>query len=389
MQINSVAPGGSAVTLTTSGAAVRSWQVGEILSATVLTPVSNGSVGLRIQDALVQAETRLALAPGETVRLEVVHAGERPILKVVDADAMQQVLGQALRAALPRQTALPPLLANLASLARDPGSGTSLPAAASASAAAVHANLPTPAMVADAAGLKQALLDSGIFLEAKLARAVATDTPVALTGDLKAGLLRLFTALSGHDGTMVPTPASDVPPPMRGAAPQPQAAPTATLAELPPARVGGELLQQVEGALARIQLSQLASVPTDTTAAPMWTLELPVRNEPRTDTWHLRFTQERRGGDIANPDIWSVALAFDLEGLGPVRAFVSVIGEQVSTALWAEENSTVALFDRHLEELRESFHAAGLVVGRVDCRHGAPAEAQPAGTGTRLLDVEA
>lgn len=389
MHINSVAAGGSAVTLTTSGAAVRSWQVGEILSATVLTPTVNGSVGLRIQDALVQAETRLALAPGETVRLEVVQAGERPVLKVVDVDAMQQVLGQALRAALPRQTALPPLLANLASLARDPGLGASLPAAASASAAAVHASLPTVAMVTDAAGLKQALLDSGIFLEARLARAVATDTPVALTGDLKAGLLRLSTALNGHGEMTVMTAASDTPPPMRGAAPQPQAATTATLAAAPPTGAGGELLQQVDGTLARIQLSQLASVPADATAAPMWTLELPVRNEPHTDTWHLRVTQERRGGDSADPDIWSVALAFDLDGLGPVRAFVSVIGEQVSTALWAEEKGTVALFDRHLEELRESFHAAGLVVGRVDCRHGAPAETQPVGTGTRLLDVEA
>jgi len=164
-------------------------------------------------------------------------------------------------------------------------------------------------------------------------------------------------------------------PPFAGATPAPQAAVEATIDLIN--RIGNlrtDLLRQAEAALARIQLHQLASQPRDADRGWLeWLFELPVRRGDEFDLWSMRIAREARDKSApvrrAQPR-WSVQLAFDLPGLGPVQAQVTLQGERVSTRFWAGKENTLPLFRAHLQELQRMLGDAGLEVGELDCQPG-------------------
>lgn len=388
-------------------AALKSWQVGQILSATVAGVSSTGAVTLRINNLLLNAQTSLPLQTGQTLKLEVARGGEQPLLKIALSPSPQDVQAQALRGALPRQLPLAPLLANLGNLAarlqntRDPA-GKEL----AQLARQVMDGLAGKGDVSQGAGLKQAVLNSGVFLEAKLASSLAGGPPLP-AGDLKAGLLRLLAGLQAQTASSEPSArvATDTsaaardaghtassatpPPPLRGGLPQAQASVSTTLTGAALSTSTTEMLRQTEGALARLQLSQIASLPSEQQPQRLWTLELPVQQDQRTDLFQLRIEEETSGTarDSATP--WSVMLAFDLPSLGPVHARILVNGPQVSATLWAEHPSTAALFNAQLEELRTGLQRAGMLVGRIACSEGTPTSPPPSPGHTPLLDTRA
>lgn len=389
-------------------AALKSWQVGQILTATVAGVSGNGAVTLRINNLLLNAQTSLSLQTGQTLKLEVARGGEQPLLKITQPATPQDVQTQALRQALPRQLPLAPLLANLSTVAArlqnapDPA-GKEL----AQLARQVINGLAGKGDVSQGAGLKQAVLNSGVFLEAKLASALSGGPPLP-PGDLKAGLLRLLAALERQPGgsnaageraaTDTPAAARDAGraaptsaplPPLRGALPQTQASVHAAQAETALSTSTTDMLRQTEGALARLQLSQLASLPSDQQPQRLWSLELPVLHDQRTDLFQLRIEEEAAGSQAGSVTPWSVMLAFDLPSLGPVHARILVNGPQVSATLWAERPSTAALFNDQLDELRNGLQRAGMLVGRVACTEGTPTSPPATPGSTPLVDTRA
>ena len=164
------------------------------------------------------------------------------------------------------------------------------------------------------------------------------------------------------------------PPPFPGVIPTPQASVQATLDLIN--RLGNlrlDLLQQTEAALSRVQLSQLASLPREGERGLIeWLFDIPVRRGEDIDLWSARMLrdseeQQRNSDEGAS---WSVQLAFDLPGLGPMQAQIQLRGERVSTHFWASETGTLPLLREHLHELRNSFDAVGLEVGDIDCQAG-------------------
>src|SRR5690606_17676994 len=144
-----------------------------------------------------------------------------------------------------------------------------------------------------------------------------------------------------------------------------------------------------EGALARLQLTQLSSLPADHEQRTVWMTELPVRNGADSDIFGLRIERDDgRAGKGRRGHTWTVSLAFDLPGLGPVRARIGLSGEQVvSAAFWAEQTETMQLFQEHLADLHRQLEAAGLEVGVLACHSGTPPT--PAEDTPRLLDERA
>jgi Flagellar hook-length control protein FliK len=187
-----------------------------------------------------------------------------------------------------------------------------------------------------------------------------------------ATLLTSTTALPVSAGA---TPAGlNPPPPLPGVVPAPQASVQATLDLIN--RLGNlrlDLLQQTEAALARVQLSQLASLPREGERGLVeWLFDIPVRRGDDIDFWSARMLldseNEQRSSDEGAS--WSVQLAFDLPGLGPMQAQIQLHGERVSTHFWASEINTLPLLREHLHELRSSFDKVGLEVGDIDCQAG-------------------
>lgn len=445
------------------------WRVGQILHATV-TDVGIGKALLAIGNRQVSAETSLALHKGEQLMLEVRQADARPVLRLVTAMA-EPALATMIRQLLPRQGALPPLLANLGQLARTPN--PPLPPLLSQQVRAMVRQIPDAQTLSTGPGVKQAIARSGAFLERQIHSAAAHGRSVNLDGDFKANLLRLVQLVqnwpgspaqapaagapaqtsptappppaapsansqgNAQTGTAAPgknvapgtsaspahiaravqagaipaqatggavvtsglpaagpggivtttsaraaSPAVVLPPPLPGAPPTPQAAVQASLDLLN--RLGSlraDLLQQCEAALARLQLHQLAALPREGERGLLeWLLELPVRHSHAIDLWSMRITRDPREQPQdtgASAPVWSVQLAFDLPGLGPLRAQVRLAGERVSTRFWAEQPATLPLLNSHLHELRQALADAGLEVDDLDCLAGAPVADEP------------
>jgi hypothetical protein len=181
------------------------------------------------------------------------------------------------------------------------------------------------------------------------------------------------------------------PPPLRGQPPHAQARGVASLqAQLPAPQLRAELLQQAEASVARLQISQLASLPQSRDTGLEWLLDLPVRRGEETDVWSLGIRRdESQGGrdQERQGPLWTVQLAFDLPGLGPMQARVSLRGEQVSTWFWATREDTMPLLQNHLQELRRELEASGLQVDQLHCLRGSmPGNPEAAATREPILD---
>lgn len=370
------------LTLANAQSVVGAWKLGQLLSANVIA-ATQGGLELRIGNTRIQAQTTLSAAPGQTLQLKVISTGEKPVLQVMTAEKQADTLPQAMRLLLPRQTGLPPLLANLSQLNQLAQSGDgkqALPNNLLQLGQRIMKLLPGSDMVSRPTGLRQAILNSGVFMENKLAQAVQTGSRPQLDTDFKAGLLRLARDITGEQPKLFQAsaeskpaslpPLAQAPPPLRGAPVQPQASAEPGL-QNNHATVVRDLVQQIESSLARVQLNQLASVPSEQAPAPLFTLELPVRRGNQADVLDLRIQRDAEGND-GEMEKWSVWLAFDFDGLGPVRTLISAHGNQVSVSLWAEQDHAATAFEQNLDRLRTNLDRAGLEVGRLASQPGRP-----------------
>ncbi len=426
----------------TRSAALSTWRVGQILAATVIANPQPGVADLRIGSLRVKAQTGgLSLTPGQSLRLEVASLKQMPVLRLLGL-MQQNPLQQMLREVLPRQQPLPLLFTALArlimptptTLQRSPNLAPEI----FTLARNLLETLPSTARVSSADGLRQAIRDSGLFLEAKLAQAAASNVrPTELAHDFKANLLRLVQAL--RDNAANSAPAATRAHPLLGTggapatptrpAPAPVALPAALAATLasavptatrlspgslpdpgaplqrgqppqPPvplaqlikgqelALTQAQLQRFAEGALARVQLHQLSSLPQERMPLPEWLIELPLRRDGETDVWNFRIgrdaERERKTPDDATP-AWSVMLAFDLPGVGPMQSRVTLRGDRVTAQFFSRIQGVLPLVMEHLPMLQARLRQVGLSVDELTCHHGEIPKPQ-APPPTRILD---
>ncbi len=375
---------------------------GQILHASVLSPTQQNSVRLQIGSAEVLAKTQLPLTPGQKLVLDVVKAGQLPELRLLQQAGIRDLQAAALRTLLPRQIPLGKVFEFLQKLQPDlPGSmprqavqhapaalaGKVLPgqmaaeAMRNALAAAAGRGQPSPsspARSAEAFGpevrqvlqnilasagergrpltpstIRQAFLQSGLFLEAALASGRSPN------GDLKANLLLLLQKLH----TL-----------LQGGAQQQAAAKgelAASTAKSALSQLLAQTMQQTEGSLARIQLHQLASLPPEEGPRQVWQFELPIQQPNGYDNFLVRLEQEEGGDrDRKGGQIWRLALNFDLDPIGPVTARLTLQENNVSANFTAEKGQSAKLISERLPLLDEAMTRAGLNVTHLSAQQG-------------------
>lgn len=361
------------------------WQAGQILQARSLPQPPGGPPLLHIDGKRLPLNPpSLPLPAGQTLTLQVLNPGQPVALRVLDVSLVSQ---QAVRDALPRQLPLSSLLAHLHSITDAAQSHSNkLPAEILQQVQQILDRLLRHDGVGRAEGLQQALANSGIFFEARLAEALRSNLSFAQTaqqlgGDLKGGLLGLLSLLlglriaTGAPSTHgAPKHPAEVPPPLPNSQPfaQPRMPANATsLLNLGLPQQLQELLRQVDGGLARIQLSQLATNAEDD-GRRSWLLDLPLRHGDQFDLLQIRIDEERRGKGRGSDSLWRVTLAVELEDLGEIHIRVTLSGGVISATFWAANDHTAELFTQHLGELQQRLQAAGLRVGNLSARHGSP-----------------
>ncbi len=140
------------------------------------------------------------------------------------------------------------------------------------------------------------------------------------------------------------------------------------------------LTKKVSGAIARIVLDQLASLPKMDSPSFTWHFELPFKNGEGIDLLHLTIQGEQHSAKrtVQNPS-WSVVVEMEPPDLGKIQVRLVLQDEQVSAYFWSESDRTHQLFERHLDKLAQNFRSQGLQPNLLQTLDGTPpASPQPA-----------
>lgn len=387
-------------------------------SSTVKTSdIKSHAVVLQLQNQTVLAKSPIPLPVGQTLKLEVISSQETPVLRVLpNQDDDTKTVQTAMKLALPKQETALALLNNLTYVTKK----TQLPIEIRQLAQAFLETLKTPQALIQSESLRQTLQNSGTLLEARLAALVQSgEHPKSvLQEDIKAQLTRLLSDLKTLQHSLTTSISSSIstqessttvnknsfslntkdttPPPDFSKAPMPNKGDnTPTLANLNSKEqtlrwvenTATELARQTSGALSRIELHQLASVPqasdhTPTTSQTTWSFEIPVAREGQIELWQLKIDKEPLPSEqVADPTQakhrWLVQMAFNLEDLGPMQVRIAIQQDTVSTTWWAEQPETLSLLQEETHTLRQDLSTEGLRVGHIDCFPGnAPLSSQ-------------
>jgi hypothetical protein len=436
------------------GAPPSALQPGEIVDALVVALLDSGLVRLQLPDGTIDVRTAVPLAVGAKVRLAVngTSAGlqlvvltdgsgragtpatlvtrqpadaparaaaapeaaagaafEAPAVEIAvsgaSAASVPQTaspalspatgsLAEAVQVAAARQGGLAPLFADLEQAVI----AEALPASVAAAAARVI-DLRLPFDGLDAAGLRQALARSGLFLEAGIAAALVSRTAFSAGMDLKAALLVLRQMLKAwSDAEPAPAsaaaavPAGAPPPPYRGAPPSAQPAVPPSLPMYAPAvAVGQRLLAETDAAFARQTLLQVASLPEAgggsaqaAQRSAQWAFEIPFAAGQGSAIAQFEISRDGHGAATHGPSVWRVRFSLNVEPMGPVHALIAIAGDRAAVTLWAEREASAARLRAGSGLLADALRAAALEPGDIQFRVGAPAAPPPAAG--RFLD---
>jgi hypothetical protein len=352
---------------------------GQILQGTALSGNVDGRLSLQIGVARLIAQTELSVRPGQALTLQVVKTDTLPELRVLTLPSLQELKAAALKLLLPRQQPLPPAFEALTRVVQAPPEAR-IPPVVREQAANLLNQAPSAGDAGLGTRLQNALADSGLLTEAKLLLQAAT-----APADIKLNLVRLQETLRQwlpermlpplDPGIKITLPPVD-----------PQAK-----AEIPDNSVKLliGLLKNLDGAVARIQTHQLASLPQDDPGRQVWQFELPIRYGQSFDLFHFRIGRESAGRQETMPQTWNLTLHMNLSDLGPMRVQIRLQEKLVSTVIWSAHDRTDDLVRQHLERLRQGYERAGLEVNRLESYVGAVDEEQTPDVDVSLLHEKA
>lgn len=134
-----------------------------------------------------------------------------------------------------------------------------------------------------------------------------------------------------------------------------------------------KLLNQTEGALARLQTLQLQHIQPNEAQKSIWSFELPLRTETSLDNIFIYIEEDDSGNEknqYTSP--WKVILKFNINELGAIQAHITMQGTKVSVNFWVENASTSQLFSEHLSLLDSQLSKAGLESDKLNCHCDTP-----------------
>lgn len=181
-------------------------------------------------------------------------------------------------------------------------------------------------------------------------------------------------AAARHSGLAVsPRPPSRPPPPYAGGPTAAQAAIRSHLpGDLPPAELARRLLKSVDGAIARQELSQIASLPQSHAEAERtaeirtsrWVFDLPFQTAQGFAVAQFEISRDGGGGGSDSgreiEKTWRARFSLDVEPLGPVHVQIALTGACARVGLWAERPEAVARLQAGEADLSAALREAEL-----------------------------
>lgn len=333
---------------------LKSWQVGQVLQALVTDKFPSGQLVLRVAGQQITATADIPVQKGAVLTLEVNRLTPTPTLKIIDAPVtggaqlgrLNGELQLLLPQLLPQQgRVLDPLLTLFTT--QQGANILALLGLKNADIERLLKQVHRAEHLVDPKLLKMAVEKSGLFLEAQLQQLVLSGGMLP-PGDLKAELLRLLHRVNrklkeqnrvGED--------------------------EAVLLALE------ELQQDLEGAIAKISLNQLAVCLPDESNQQKWSFDIPVRFKEIVATLSLSIYRDSEPQNkLPEQQDWKATLSVTLPKLGLVEAELFLRGNKVSVVIFSEQAKAVELINAQMDQLRTGLESRGMDVSVLLGREG-------------------
>jgi len=333
---------------------LKSWQVGQVLQALVTDKFPSGQLVLRVAGQQITATADIPVQKGAVLTLEVNRLTPTPTLKIIDAPVtggaqlgrLNGELQLLLPQLLPQQgRVLDPLLTLFTT--QQGANILALLGLKNADIERLLKQVHQAEHLVDPKLLKMAVEKSGLFLEAQLQQLVLSGGMLP-PGDLKAELLRLLHRVNrklkeqnrvGED--------------------------EAVLLALE------ELQQDLEGAIAKISLNQLAVCLPDESNQQKWSFDIPVRFKEIVATLSLSIYRDSEPQNkLPEQQDWKATLSVTLPKLGLVEAELFLRGNKVSVVIFSEQAQAVELINAQMDQLRTGLESRGMDVSVLLGREG-------------------
>ncbi len=382
-------------------------------TTTATTDIGNKQTGLITLERSQLTNAPADLKIGQSLSLEVTKTGATPEFKIITpSPAVSEVkIAEFVKQFLPRhadaQIFLNQLIKDLPQLMNN----QTIPQSLKDIATQIIQNLPPKEQLISSQGLKQALVNSGLFLEAKLpaqaelikalpllikneslplslqriaseilqnltqkqpllnsppiplkplsdlelaALKLSIDTQTTTKADtlgaedFKANLLKFIGALKQELGTQN---------------------------EQLPNQVDLDLLKNLqnksENTVAKIVLDQLLSLPKDDNQKQLWVIDIPFVNRQQAESVRIEVQRDKEKQQQAGSQDWSVNITITPPELGTIHCLVSYRNEVINTFFKSQSIQTTELIKHNLEYLKNQLEESGLKTGHLDAYDGA------------------
>lgn len=418
---------------------IKTWQVGQLLSATTETGGDILSrVVLRVGPHLFEARTPIPLKTGDPVQLQIKSLGQEPVFKIQAQQDVSTLAAEKLKSFIARQGSMKNLMEQLPKFE----SSNALSMAGKNLLHTLVQSQASPSQLSQVFELKQYIQSSGYFHESAINK-----NPTNSQQDIKAQLLKLTTQI-GKDLPKLPAELKPSDPQLLTRAIQqftqaqisPQQLALVLSTKLPTtqlqtlmdvinqhqklpafAQLSQELqllvthLQQstaskqfketlfsllrslplllelrsaVETSLARLTSQQLMPMTREADSPLLWLLEIPVKDNKEHQLLHFRIEQEQSSSADGH-DNWSVTIHFDFATLGFIQARIHLVADTLASVFHAEKKSTELLIQQNLPLLEAALSGQGFSDIRLDISSDKLSEAKQLPENIHMLDEKA
>ena len=381
-----------------------------IIPTTETNPKQTGLITIE-RSQLLNAPSDLKA--GQNLNLEVIKAGPTPAFKVIPPGTNPVVseakIAEFVKQFLPRHEAAPVFLNQLIKDLPQLMKNETVPQALKDIAAQIIQNLPPKEQLISSQGLKQALANSGLFLEAKLpaqAELIKVLPQLIISESLPLSIQRIAINLLQNLTQKEPllNIAASHPKPLSitelaalklNLETQTETSKTAPLAqedfkanllkfigalkqelsaqsERLPNPVELDLLKNLqtktENTVAKIVLDQLVSLPKEETTKQVWVIDIPFLDRQQAESVRVEIQQDKENTQYAGNKDWSVNITITPPELGTIHCLVSYRNEVINTYFKSQSVKTAELIKHNLDYLKNQLEEAGLKTGHLDAQ---------------------
>jgi hypothetical protein len=408
------------------------------------TPAETGSK----QAALITIErSQLTNAPsdlkaGQNLKLEIVKTGTLPEFKIIPSTVQisEAKIAEFTKQFLPRHEASPIFLNQLLKDLPKLTENKNVPQALKDIAIKIVQNLPPKEQLITSQGIKQAIANSGLFLEAKMPvqAGLIKELPQLIKNEsipqslqrIAAEILQNLTQkeplLNGPSNNPKPVHETDLLPSQLNSADaatdvannSPKAGALneislvaedfkanllkfiqalkleiASQVEQPSNQADLDLLKNLqhktESTIAKLALDQLMSLPKEESPKQLWIIDIPFIDRQQAQSVRIEVQRDKENNAQSGNGNWSVNITLTPPGLDTIHCIASYRDNVINTFFKSRNTQTTELIKHHLDYLKDQLEESGLKTGHMDAHaeqqktHAAHAHQQ---AGKKLFD---